>query len=219
MLYALAHAARCQTESRKGLDHAIASGCVSRPQPALARRLGADAGCDTIGDARQGPGLLRFFSVLADEGSLGRTVLYNINPANNALFAGMSGSFQDGTIAGKIQWGAAWWFMDQERGMREQINTLSDIGLLSGFIGMVTDSRSFLSYPRHEYFRRILCDMIGKDVETGRLPDRARLARRAYHRCLLHQRSQILLLKSHALFVRKIPFKSVYLFSRSLEVN
>jgi len=169
-LWLTLHVARLNHE--KGWTTQLHLGAFRDPNPRLARRLGADAGCDTIGDARQGPGLLRFFSVLADEGSLGRTVLYNINPANNALFAGMSGSFQDGTIAGKIQWGAAWWFMDQERGMREQINTLSDIGLLSGFIGMVTDSRSFLSYPRHEYFRRILCDMIGKDVETGRLPDR-----------------------------------------------
>jgi len=169
-LWLTLHVARLNHE--KGWTTQLHLGAFRDPNPRLARRLGADAGCDTIGDARQGPGLLRFFSVLADEGSLGRTVLYNINPANNALFAGMSGSFQDGTIAGKIQWGAAWWFMDQERGMREQINTLSDIGLLSGFIGMVTDSRSFLSYPRHEYFRRILCDIIGEDVETGRLPDR-----------------------------------------------
>ena len=169
-LWLTLHIARLNHE--KGWITQLHLGAFRDPNPLLARRLGADAGCDTIGDARQGPGLLRFFSVLADEGSLGRTVLYNINPANNALFAALAGSFQDGTVAGKIQWGAAWWFMDQERGMREQINTLSDVGLLSQCIGMVTDSRSFLSYPRHEYFRRILCDMIGSDVETGRLPDR-----------------------------------------------
>jgi glucuronate isomerase len=134
--------------------------------------VGADAGTDTIGDARQGPGLVRFLGRLADEDALGRTILYNINPADNALFAAMPGSFQDGTVPGKIQWGSAWWFLDQERGMREQMNMLSDLGLLSRFVGMVTDSRSFLSYPRHEYFRRILCDLVGSDVETGRLPDR-----------------------------------------------
>ena len=142
------------------------------PNPLLAARLGADAGCDTIGDARQGPGLARFLGTLAAENSLGRTILYNINPADNALFAALPGSFQDGVIPGKIQWGSGWWFMDQERGMREQMNMLSDLGLLSRFVGMVTDSRSFLSYPRHEYFRRILCDLIGADVATGRLPAR-----------------------------------------------
>jgi glucuronate isomerase len=142
------------------------------PNPLLAARLGADAGCDTIGDARQGPGLVRFLGGLAAEGCLGRTILYNINPADNALFAALPGSFQDGAIPGKIQWGSGWWFMDQERGMREQMNMLSDLGLLSRFVGMVTDSRSFLSYPRHEYFRRILCDLLGADVESGRLPDR-----------------------------------------------
>ncbi len=142
------------------------------PNPLLAARLGGDAGCDTIGDARQGPGLVRFLGTLAAEGTLGRTILYNINPADNALFAALPGSFQDGAIPGKIQWGSGWWFMDQERGMREQMNMLSDLGLLAHFVGMVTDSRSFLSYPRHEYFRRILCDLVGRDVETGRLPDR-----------------------------------------------
>jgi len=142
------------------------------PNPLLARRLGADAGCDTIGDARQGPGLVRFLATLAAEESLGRTILYNINPADNALFAALPGSFQDGATPGKIQWGSGWWFLDQERGMREQLDMLSDMGLLSRFVGMVTDSRSFLSYPRHEYFRRILCDLVGGDVASGRLPDR-----------------------------------------------
>jgi glucuronate isomerase len=142
------------------------------PNPLLARALGADAGCDAIGDARQGPGLLRFLGTLAGEAALGRTILYNINPADNALFACLPGSFQDGQTPGKIQWGSGWWFMDQERGMRDQMNMLSDLGLLARFVGMVTDSRSFLSYPRHEYFRRILCDLVGSDVVTGRLPDR-----------------------------------------------
>jgi len=142
------------------------------PNPQLARRLGVDAGCDTIGDARQGPGLVRFLARLAAEESLGRTILYNINPADNALFAALPGSFQDGLIPGKLQWGSGWWFLDQERGMRAHLNMLSDMGLLSQFVGMVTDSRSFLSFPRHEYFRRILCDLVGGDVASGRLPDR-----------------------------------------------
>jgi glucuronate isomerase len=147
-------------------------GAFRDPNPLLARRLGSDAGCDTIGDARQGPGLVRFLATLAGEESLGRTILYNINPSDNALFAALPGSFQDGITPGKIQWGSGWWFLDQERGMREQMNMLSEMGLLSRFVGMVTDSRSFLSYPRHEYFRRILCDLLGDDVATGRLPDR-----------------------------------------------
>ena len=142
------------------------------PNPLLAARLGADAGCDTIGDARQGPGLVRFLGTLAAEHALGRTILYNVNPADNALFAAMPGAFQDGTLPGKLQWGSGWWFMDQERGMRAQLDMLSDLGLLARFVGMVTDSRSFLSYPRHEYFRRILCDLLGADVASGRLPDR-----------------------------------------------
>ncbi|MFM8735299.1 MAG: glucuronate isomerase [Pirellulales bacterium] len=142
------------------------------PNPRLAARLGADAGCDTIGDARQGPGLVGCLGTLAAEGALGRTILYNINPADNALFAALPGSFQDGVVPGKIQWGSGWWFMDQERGMRDQLNMLSDLGLLARFVGMVTDSRSFLSFPRHEYFRRILCDLLGADVASGRLPNR-----------------------------------------------
>jgi glucuronate isomerase len=156
----------------KGWVTQLHLGPVRDPNPRLAARLGADAGCDTLGDARQGPGLVRWLSALEAEGCLGRVILYNINPSDNALFAGLCGSFQDGVIPGKIQHGSAWWFLDQERGMRDQLNQLSDLGLLSRFVGMVTDSRSFLSYPRHEYFRRILCDLVGSDVATGRLPDR-----------------------------------------------
>ncbi|MFM7205831.1 MAG: glucuronate isomerase, partial [Planctomycetaceae bacterium] len=147
-------------------------GAFRDPNQLLARRLGADAGCDTIGDLPQGLGLVRFLGRLSGENALGRTILYNINPADNALFAALPGSFQDGVIPGKMQWGSGWWFMDQERGMRDQMNMLSDLGLLARFVGMVTDSRSFLSYPRHEYFRRILCDLLGSDVASGRLPDR-----------------------------------------------
>ena len=164
----------------KGWAMQLHLGPFRDPNPHLAATLGSDAGCDTIGDAVQGPGLVRFLGTLAKENSLPRTILYNINPADNALFAALPGSFQDGVIPGKIQWGSGWWFMDQERGMRDQLNMLSDLGLLSRFVGMVTDSRSFLSYPRHEYFRRILCDALGSDVTSGRLPDDA-----AFHRELL----------------------------------
>ncbi len=164
------HVARLNHQ--KGWVTQLHLGPFRDPNPLLARRLGADAGCDTIGDARQGPGLVRFLGVLADQNSLGRTILYNINPADNALFAALPGSFQDGSVPGKIQWGSGWWFMDQERGIRDQLDMLSNVGLLARFVGMVTDSRSFLSYPRHEYFRRILCDILGRDVASGRLPDR-----------------------------------------------
>jgi glucuronate isomerase len=168
-LFLLLHVARLNHAKDWALQ--LHLGPFRDPNPHLAAALGADAGCDTIGDAVQGPGLVRFLGRLAAENTLPRTILYNINPADNALFAALPGSFQDGILPGKIQWGSAWWFMDQERGMRDQLNMLSDLGLLSRFIGMVTDSRSFLSYPRHEYFRRILCDLLGTDVATGRLPD------------------------------------------------
>jgi glucuronate isomerase len=174
-VFLLSFVARLNHE--KGFALQLHLGPFRDPNPRLAATLGADAGCDTIGDARQGPGLVRFLARLAAENAVPRTILYNINPADNALFAALPGSFQDGVVAGKIQWGSGWWFMDQERGMRDQLNMLSDLGLLSRFVGMVTDSRSFLSYPRHEYFRRILCDLLGADVTSGRLPDDAAFRR------------------------------------------
>jgi glucuronate isomerase len=170
-LFVLLHVARLNHAKDWALQ--LHLGPFRDPNPHLAASLGADAGCDTIGDVVQGPGLVRFLGRLSAENALPRTILYNINPADNALFAALPGSFQDGILPGKIQWGSAWWFMDQERGMRDQLNMLSDLGLLSRFVGMVTDSRSFLSYPRHEYFRRILCDLVGTDIASGRLPDDA----------------------------------------------
>jgi glucuronate isomerase len=107
---------------------------------------------------------------LDSENKLAKTILYNLNPSDNALFATMAGNFNDGSVAGKIQYGAAWWFLDQKDGMIKQINALSNMGLLSKFVGMLTDSRSFLSFPRHEYFRRILCNLFGKEIEQGELP-------------------------------------------------
>ena len=105
------------------------------------------------------------------QNKLAKTITYNLNPAYNEVFATMMGNFNTGGIPGKMQWGAAWWFLDQKDGIEKQINTLSNIGLLSHFIGMLTDSRSFLSFPRHEYFRRILCNIIGNDVENGEIPN------------------------------------------------
>ncbi len=134
-------------------------------------KLGSDAGFDTIGDTMQGNALATFLDALACRGSLPKTVIYNMNPRDNYLFAAMTGAFQDGTIPGKIQFGSGWWFLDQKEGMEMQLNALSSVGLLSRFVGMLTDSRSFLSFPRHEYFRRILCNLIGTEAEKGELPD------------------------------------------------
>ena len=134
-------------------------------------QVGADVGCDSIGDFAQAEGLSTFLNRLDEEEKLTKTILYNLNPRDNEVFATMAGNFNEGPIAGKVQWGSAWWFLDQKDGMEKQLNTLSNMGLLSRFIGMLTDSRSFLSFPRHEYFRRILCQLIGHDVQQGLLPN------------------------------------------------
>lgn len=135
------------------------------------RELGPDTGWDSIGDFRQAKSLSGFLSKLDNNNHLAKTILYNLNPADNGLMATMVGNFNDGSVPGKIQWGSAWWFLDQKDGMVKQINALSNMGLLSRFVGMLTDSRSFLSFPRHEYFRRILCNLFGAEIENGELPD------------------------------------------------
>jgi glucuronate isomerase len=160
-------------DSEKGWVKQLHLGALRDPNTRVAARLGADTGCDTIGDFKQGEALARYLDRLDRNGRLGKTIIYNLNPADVYLFAGIAGSFQEGPVPGKIQYGAAWWFLDQENGIRAQLDALSDLGLLSRFVGMLTDSRSLLSYPRHEYFRRILCDTLGADVESGRLPDRS----------------------------------------------
>ncbi len=132
--------------------------------------LGKDTGFDTMGDTNHAWALGKFLDKLAAKGKLAKTIVYNINPKDNASFAAMVSNFNDGSVKGKMQFGAAWWFLDTKEGMENQLNTLSNIGLLSNFIGMLTDSRSFLSFPRHEYFRRILCNVIGNDIENGELP-------------------------------------------------
>jgi glucuronate isomerase len=135
------------------------------------RELGPDTGWDSIGDFDQGKALSKFLGKLDENNQLAKTILYNLNPRDNELMATMIGNFNDGSVAGKIQFGSGWWFLDQKDGMEKQINTLSNLGLLSRFVGMLTDSRSFLSFPRHEYFRRILCNILGNDVENGELPN------------------------------------------------
>jgi glucuronate isomerase len=134
------------------------------------RTLGPDTGWDSIGDLPQGSALAAFLDRLDNHDRLTRTIFYNLNPADNELMAAMTGNFNDGSSAGKVQYGAAWWFMDQKDGMTRQLNALSNLGLVSRFVGMLTDSRSFLSFPRHEYFRRILCNLFGEEMDRGELP-------------------------------------------------
>jgi len=135
------------------------------------QQIGPDTGFDTIGDFEIARPLARFLDRLESRGKLTRTILYTVNPRDNEALAAMIGNFQDGSIPGKIQFGSAWWYNAQKDGMEHQITALANMGLLSRFVGMLTDSRSFLSYPRHEYFRRVLCNLLGKDVENGELPD------------------------------------------------
>ena len=135
------------------------------------KELGPDTGWDSIGDFPQGKSMAKFFDRLNANDQLTKTILYNLNPADNALIATMAGNFNDGSFPGKIQFGSGWWFLDQKHGMIEQMNALSNMGLISRFVGMLTDSRSFLSFPRHEYFRRILCNLFGDEIENGELPN------------------------------------------------
>jgi glucuronate isomerase len=137
----------------------------------LHRALGADIGCDSIGDASYARALATFLDRLDLQGSLAKTILYNIHPKDNEVLATMIGNFQEGGTPGKLQFGSGWWFLDQKDGMERQLNALSSLGLLSRFVGMLTDSRSFLSFTRHEYFRRILCSLLGQEMERGELPD------------------------------------------------
>jgi glucuronate isomerase len=145
-------------------------GAIRNNNTNMFNRLGPDTGFDSIGDFEIALPLSRFLDKLDRKEKLAKTVLYNMNPKDNEVLATMLGNFQDGSVPGKIQFGSGWWFLDQKDGMERQMNALSNLGLLSRFVGMLTDSRSFLSFPRHEYFRRILCNLFGRDVENGELP-------------------------------------------------
>ncbi|CAN5135558.1 glucuronate isomerase [soil metagenome] len=161
----------CKSYHRTGWVQQFHLGAMRNNSTRMLRTLGPDTGFDSIGDFSQAVQLSRFLDHLDITDQLAKTVVYNLNPSDNEVFATMVGNFNDGSIAGKMQFGSGWWFLDQKDGMEKQMNTLSNMGLLSRFIGMVTDSRSFLSFPRHEYFRRILCNLIGRDVEKGELPN------------------------------------------------
>lgn len=158
-------------DHEKGWTQQFHLGALRNNNDRLLRTLGPDTGFDSIGDFEQARALSKFLNKLDNTNQLAKTILYNLNPRDNELFATMTGNFQDGTIAGKVQFGSGWWFLDQKDGMEKQIDALSNMGLLSRFVGMLTDSRSFLSFPRHEYFRRILCNVLGNDVENGELPN------------------------------------------------
>lgn len=155
----------------KGWAQQFHVGALRNNSTRMMRELGPDTGFDSIGDFSHARKMSQFFNNLDNTNQLAKTIIYNLNPADNALFATMTGNFNDGSFPGKMQYGSGWWFLDQKDGMESQMNALSNMGLLSRFVGMVTDSRSFLSFPRHEYFRRILCNLLGKDVEKGELPD------------------------------------------------
>ncbi|MEL6923393.1 MAG: glucuronate isomerase [Bacteroidota bacterium] len=146
-------------------------GALRNNSTRMQRELGPDTGFDSIGDWDQAVPLSRFLDRLDNEDQLSKTILYNLNPRDNEVLASMIGNFNDGSVRGKMQFGSGWWYLDQKDGMEKQMNALSNLGLLSQFIGMLTDSRSFLSFPRHEYFRRILCNLFGQDVQQGLLPN------------------------------------------------
>ncbi|MEK9613375.1 MAG: glucuronate isomerase [Flavobacteriaceae bacterium] len=145
-------------------------GALRNTNSRMEQLLGPDTGWDSIGEFQQAQTLSQFLNQLDQKNILTKTILYNLNPAQNEVFASMVGNFNDGTVRGKIQYGSGWWFLDQKEGIIKQLNALSNMGLISCFIGMLTDSRSFLSFPRHEYFRRILCNEFGKDIQNGELP-------------------------------------------------
>ncbi|GAB1415060.1 glucuronate isomerase [Paludibacter sp.] len=154
----------------KGWAQQFHYGAIRNNNTRLFNKLGPDTGFDSIGTFNTAKAMSKFLNRLDINNKLAKTILYNLNPADNEMIATMIGNFQDGTFPGKIQFGSGWWFLDQKDGMEKQMNALSVLGLLSRFVGMLTDSRSFLSYPRHEYFRRTLCNLLGDDVEKGLLP-------------------------------------------------
>ncbi|MFP4059060.1 MAG: glucuronate isomerase [Bacteroidales bacterium] len=158
-------------DNEKGWTQQFHVGALRNNRSSMFEKIGPDKGFDSIGDFELAKPMSKFFDRLDKNGKLAKTILYNLNPRDNELMATMAGNFNDGSVPGKMQYGSGWWFLDQKDGMEKQMNALSNMGLLSLFVGMLTDSRSFLSYPRHEYFRRILCNLIGKDVANGELPE------------------------------------------------
>ncbi|MEM9390013.1 MAG: glucuronate isomerase [Bacteroidota bacterium] len=160
----------CKLYNKHGWTQQFHLGALRNTNSRMMGTLGPDTGFDSIGDFSQAQSLAGFLNQLDNTDELAKTIIYNLNPGDNEVIATMIGNFNDGSVPGKVQFGSGWWFLDQKDGMERQLNALSNMGLLSRFVGMLTDSRSFMSYPRHEYFRRILCTLIGKDVANGELP-------------------------------------------------
>lgn len=173
----------------KGWVQQFHLGALRNNNSRMLRKLGPDTGFDSIGEFAQARSMSLFFDHLDNTDQLAKTIVYNNNPCDNEIFATMMGNFNDGSIPGKMQFGSGWWFLDQKDGMERQMNALSNMGLLSRFVGMVTDSRSFLSFPRHEYFRRILCNLLGKDIESGELPDDPRVGKMVEAICYRNAKS------------------------------
>ncbi len=161
----------CKIYHKKGWVQQFHLGAIRNNNHGMMRKIGPDTGFDSIGDYAQAQSLSNFLGNLSLDDQLAKTIIYNLNPADNDVFAAMIGNFADGKTKGKVQYGAGWWFLDQKDGMEKQLNSLSNMGVLSTFVGMLTDSRSFLSFPRHEYFRRILCNVLGKEMENGQIPN------------------------------------------------
>ncbi len=161
----------CKMNHKRGWVQQFHLGAMRNNNTRMFRKLGADVGFDSIGNSQDAVKISRFMDLLDTEDKLAKTILYNLNPADNEMFVTMLGNFQDGRTPGKIQYGAGWWFLDQKVGMEKHLRDLSVLGLTARFVGMVTDSRSFLSYPRHEYFRRILCNYLGTEIEKGLIPN------------------------------------------------
>jgi glucuronate isomerase len=161
----------CRMNQKRGWTQQFHVGALRNNNKRMFRQMGPDTGWDSIGITQDAVKMSNFLSALDNTEQLSKTILYNLNPADNEMMITMAGNFNDGSSAAKVQYGAAWWFLDQKNGMEKHLNDLSALGLLRRFVGMVTDSRSFLSYPRHEYFRRLVCNFIGAEVEKGLIPD------------------------------------------------
>jgi Glucuronate isomerase len=165
----------CRMNHKRGWVQQFHVGAMRNNNARSFRKMGPDTGWDSIGVPQDALKMSKFLSSLDETDQLARTILYNLNPSDNEMMITMAGNFNDGTSPVKVQYGAAWWFLDQKNGMEKHIRDLASLGLMRRFIGMVTDSRSFLSYPRHEYFRRLVCNYVGEEVEKGLIPDEEEL--------------------------------------------
>jgi glucuronate isomerase len=161
----------CRMNHKRGWTQQFHIGALRNSNSRMFRQMGPDTGWDSIGPAQDPFNISKFLSELDRNDQLAKTILYNLNPADNEMMITMTGNFNDGSIVSKVQYGAAWWFLDQKNGMEKHMKDLASHGLLRRFIGMVTDSRSFMSYPRHEYFRRLVCNFLGEEVEKGLIPE------------------------------------------------